>query len=52
MLHRVSSQLMHLSSRDGAEEPDEIFIQSLRDLALNGSCEVELGSALKYSLPI
>lgn len=50
MLHRVSSQLMHLSSKDGAAEPDEVFIQFLHDLASEGGCEVELGSALKYSL--
>ena len=52
LLHRVSSQLMHLSSGDEAAEPDESFIQSLYDRACEGGCEVELRSALRYSILI
>lgn len=49
MLHRVSSQLMHLASKDGAAIPDEILIHLLHDFAREGGCEVELMSALRYS---
>jgi hypothetical protein len=41
---------MHLASGDGAAEPDDVFFQSLYTLAREGDCEVELRSALKYSL--
>lgn len=50
ILHKVSSQLMHLASKDGAAEPDDVFVESLYTLAREGECEVELHSALKYSL--
>ena len=50
LFHRLSSQLMHLASGDGAAEPDDGFVQSLYTLAREGGCEVELSSALKYSL--
>ena len=49
MLHRVSNQLMHLSSGDDKAEPDETLIDSLYHLAREGRCEVELMWALKYS---
>lgn len=48
--HRLSSQLMHLASKDGAAEPEDSFIESLYALACDGNCEAELSSALKYSL--
>jgi hypothetical protein len=48
--HRLSSQLMHLASKDGDGQPDAEFIDSLYDFAKRNGCERELTSALKYTL--
>lgn len=48
--HRLSSQLMHITSNDGDAQTDDDFIDSIYDFAKQGSCEGELSSALKFTL--
>jgi hypothetical protein len=51
MQHRLSSQLMYLASKDGDVLPDDAFTDCLYSFASQGGSEVELTSALKYTLP-
>src|SRR5215210_1808942 len=48
--HRLSSQVMHLASKDGDAQQDDPFIDSLYDFAKRNGCEREFTSALKHTL--
>jgi len=48
--HRLSSQQMHIASKDGNGQPDEAFVESLYSFAKRRGCETELTSALKFTL--